>query len=194
MDILKNTFDDYFVRVRDWLSFEINTFFFRHSMHGVRSTMRDYNIYMSINIKFRNPFGFFFKFHGHLFRTILTNYKAIIVDCPKLKTMQKHWNSYDPVKRKLTVSFQFIYLHKICRMGNNHEEKLKMNIRVNFCDMTSLIINTKIFQERYCRPSFVKMWPSRQFSYAYIKEKILKTFMCLLTTKRTWNCNWQLCM
>lgn len=24
--------------------------------------MRDYNIYMSINIKFRNPFGFFLSF------------------------------------------------------------------------------------------------------------------------------------
>lgn len=122
-------------------------------------------MYMSINIKFRNAFVFL-KFHGHIFRTILTNYKAIIVDCPKLKTMKKTLKQLWSCKKKkqLTVSFQFIYLHIICRMGNNIEEKLKINIRVNFCDMTSLIINTKIYQERYCRPSFVKMWPSRQFS------------------------------
>lgn len=163
MDILKNTFDEYFERVSDWLSFEIHIFLFRHSMHGVRSTMRDYNVH--VYKYWISQCLCFFKVSWTYFSNNfnkLQSYHCWLSETQNhAKTLKQLWSCK---KKQLTVSFQFLYLHIICRMGNNIEEKLKINIRVNFCDMTSLIINTKIYQERYCRPSFVKMWPSRQFS------------------------------
>lgn len=124
-------------------------------------------MYMSINIKFRNAFVFFkvswTDFSNNFNK--LQSYPCLLSETQKhAKTLKQLWSCK---KKKLTVSFQFIYLHIIYRMGNNHEEKLKMNIRVNFSDMTSLIINTKIYQERYCRLSLEKCDPGGVFLRIY---------------------------